>query len=70
MSTRNDSASIFTVGCRSTKALIDAGRQQHEAQRDDVRDDHELHVVDHADRGDHRVEREHDVDHHDLRDDR
>lgn len=42
----------------------------HQADGDDHRDHHHFQVLDHAHRGDHRVEREHRVEHHDLRDDR
>jgi Na+/H+-dicarboxylate symporter len=46
-----------------------SGGHQHDAQRDHVRRDHDRYLIHHPDRGDDRVEREHDVDHHDLRDD-
>ncbi len=45
------------------------GEHQHEHDRDQDRGDHHPALVDHADCGDDRVEREHDVEHHDLHDD-
>lgn len=44
--------------------------QQHQADGDADRDHHHRQMIDHADRGDHRVEREDGVQHHDLRHDR
>ena len=43
---------------------------EHRRHRDDHRGHHDVELVDHADRGDDRVEREHRVEHHDLRHDR
>ena len=44
------------------------GHQHHEHGEDDGRD-HDPHIVGHPDRGDDRVEREHDVEQHHLDDD-
>ena len=48
--------------------LIGAGEDDHHDHRDDDGGDHHAELVDHADRGDHRVEREDDVEQHDLHD--
>ena len=42
------------------------GRKQHDADRNDDRDHHDRHLVDHADGCNDRVERENNIDHHDL----
>ena len=58
------------MGWRCTKSLIGAGEHHHERDGDDHRRDHDRDLVDHADRGDDRVEREDDVEQHDLHDHR
>jgi hypothetical protein len=47
-----------------------AGREEHDPDRDDDRRDHDRQLVDHADRREHGIEREHDVEQDDLDDDR
>ena len=63
---RKPSASILIVGWRSTNSLIGRARNIIDEYRDDDRRDHDLDFLDEADGGDHRVEREHDVDEADL----
>src|SRR5690606_31947693 len=45
------------------------GGEQHHPDGDDHGGHHHFEVVDHAHRGNHRIEREHGVEHHDLGDD-
>ena len=42
------------------------GRDQHHADGDDDGDDHDRHLIDQADRGQDRIEREHDIEQDDL----
>ncbi|MNQ29842.1 hypothetical protein D3C85_431650 [compost metagenome] len=51
------------------KVADGASREHHHDHRDDNGRNHHRHVVDQADRGDHRVQREDDVDDGDLHDD-
>ena len=70
MRSRNASASIFIVGWRSTKSPTAPANDEHHADGDDHRRDHDRELPSHADGGDHRVEREDDVEERDLHDDR
>ena len=68
MSSRNESASIFSVGCRSMSRQTASAKTQHHADRGDDRGHHHGDVPRHPDRGEHRVEREDDVERDDLGD--
>ena len=68
ISSRKLSASIFTVGCLCTKALIGSAATIMIADRDDHRRDHHPQLIHHPDGGDHRIQREDDVEQHDLDD--
>jgi hypothetical protein len=63
---RKDSASIFRSGWRVDELADRVGGEQHDRHRHQDGGDHDRDVVGHAHGGDHRVEREHDVDHRDL----
>ena len=69
ISSRNARASILTVGCSCDEVGDRPRRDEHHADRDDDGGDHDADLVDHADRGEHRVEREHDVEQDDLDED-
>jgi hypothetical protein len=60
---------ITTVGCLETKAISGFDETIMTPHRDDHRDHHDGQMLDHADRGDDAVEREHRVEHDDLHDD-
>ena len=64
---RNDSASILIVGCVSTKSPIGFAANIMMPTAITMASTITGIVADHADRGDHRVEREDDVDDRDLR---
>jgi hypothetical protein len=67
--TRKDSASILIVGWSDTKRPIGPANSIIKRHRSDHRRNHDAHVVHHAHGGDDRVQREHQVHHHDLQDD-
>ena len=68
ISSRKLSASTFTVGCSVDEAADRARRHHHDADGDDHGGTITDELVGHADRRDHRVEREDDVEQHDLAD--
>ena len=68
ISSRKLSARILMLGWRSIEPADRARQEEHHEHRDDDRRDHDDDLVGHADGGDHRVEREDDVEQHDLED--
>lgn len=66
MSRRKLNASILMVGWRSTKLLMGLAVTIITPRRDDHSGNHNRQLVDHADGGDHRIQREDHIQQQDL----